>query len=336
MSSLINSSVNIEKDTRTRLNEALQRYNYKQVDVARETGIHHSTLSLWLQRKIEGKQVKIEETIEQWLQNLYANKPRFSKANAQQHNKMSIEYKSDAVRDSDLIPIRLDIEQEGIRFRENICWNVEESYLSPEQFAKILAEENNLPSSFEHEIAFAIKRAVQNHRVYVPTTPEMIRVIELDVRIDNVTLKDRFEWDINDPNNNPEDFAITLCSELGLSGEFAVQIAHSIREQIIRYQRALEKEGGRRGIEDLANLKKSTRTLLESSSHMTNMNLKHTIAPPITITEENYLRPITQIYADKTDNLTMWEPKIEILDVADIKKVEKLEDRKSRYVRRIR
>lgn len=32
----------------------------------------------------------------------------------------------------------------------------------------------------------------------------MIRVIELDLRIENICLKDRFEWDINDPNNVPE------------------------------------------------------------------------------------------------------------------------------------
>lgn len=42
-------------------------------------GIHHSTLSLWLQGKIKGHYVKIEETIEEWLQNVLANKPRFSK-----------------------------------------------------------------------------------------------------------------------------------------------------------------------------------------------------------------------------------------------------------------
>ena len=33
---------------------------------------------------------------------------------------------------------------------------------------------------------------------------EMLRVIELDLRVENVCFKDRFEWDINDPNNNPE------------------------------------------------------------------------------------------------------------------------------------
>ena len=36
-------------------------------------------MSLWLQGKIKGNHVRIEETIEEWLQNLYANKPRFSR-----------------------------------------------------------------------------------------------------------------------------------------------------------------------------------------------------------------------------------------------------------------
>ena len=53
----------------------------------------------------------------------------------------------------DYIPIRLDMEFEGRRFKENIYWNVEEPFLTPENFSKILAEENNLPLSFENEIA---------------------------------------------------------------------------------------------------------------------------------------------------------------------------------------
>lgn len=45
------------------------------------------------------------------------------------------------------------MEFEGRRFKENIYWNVEEPFLTTENFAKILAEENNLPLSFENEIA---------------------------------------------------------------------------------------------------------------------------------------------------------------------------------------
>ena len=41
-------------------------------------GIHHTTLSLWRQGKVKGHKVGVEKIIEEWLQNLYANKPRFS------------------------------------------------------------------------------------------------------------------------------------------------------------------------------------------------------------------------------------------------------------------
>ena len=52
---------------------------YQKKQVKFNLDIHHSTLSLWLQGKIKGHQVRTEETIEQWLQNLYSNKPRFTK-----------------------------------------------------------------------------------------------------------------------------------------------------------------------------------------------------------------------------------------------------------------
>lgn len=35
-----------EKDLRARVYEAINKFNFKQIEVARETGIHHSTLSL--------------------------------------------------------------------------------------------------------------------------------------------------------------------------------------------------------------------------------------------------------------------------------------------------
>ena len=53
---------------------------------------------------------------------------------------------------------RFDIEYEGKKYKEIINWNLNEAYLTPDSFAKLLAEENNLPTMIEHEIAFTIKR----------------------------------------------------------------------------------------------------------------------------------------------------------------------------------
>lgn len=43
---------------------------------------------------------------------------------------------------------------------------------------------------------------------------------QLDITLDNVQLVDKFEWDISNPSNSPEEFAEIFTSDLGLSGEF--------------------------------------------------------------------------------------------------------------------
>jgi SWI/SNF-related matrix-associated actin-dependent regulator of chromatin subfamily B member 1 len=55
---------------------------------------------------------------------------------------------------------------------------------------------------------------------------EAIRIIKLNVRINNIIIRDQFEWDINNPRNSPEDFAESLCADLGLGSEFMLPIAH--------------------------------------------------------------------------------------------------------------
>jgi SWI/SNF-related matrix-associated actin-dependent regulator of chromatin subfamily B protein 1 len=67
-----------------------------------------------------------------------------------------------------LIPIHIDNEFEGQRYREYFSWNVNEPYLTPENFAKLISEENNFPLQIENEISGNIKRALQNYKPYVP------------------------------------------------------------------------------------------------------------------------------------------------------------------------
>ena len=50
-----------DNDLKKRLQDVIYKYNIKQVEVARETGIHHSSLRLWLQGKIRGHMVKIAD-----------------------------------------------------------------------------------------------------------------------------------------------------------------------------------------------------------------------------------------------------------------------------------
>lgn len=61
--------------------------------------------------------------------------------------------------------------------------------------------------------------------------------MQLNVHVGNISLVDQFEWDMSEKENNPEQFALKLCSELGLGGEFVTAIAYSIRGQLSWHQR---------------------------------------------------------------------------------------------------
>lgn len=87
------------------------------MDVARETGVHHSTLSLWLQGKVRGHQIKIEDTLNEWLNNLYTNKPRYTTLNktaGQQHqlapSALTFKAKADRFEEEALVPVHIDLE----------------------------------------------------------------------------------------------------------------------------------------------------------------------------------------------------------------------------------
>jgi len=60
----------------------------------------------------------------------------------------------------------------------------------------------------------------------------------LNVNLNGIQLKDQFQWDTNNEDNDPEIFARTLCADLGLSREFEVAVALSIREQLTMYKLA--------------------------------------------------------------------------------------------------
>lgn len=127
-----------EKDIRTQMLEALAKYNIKQVDVAREAGIHHSTLSLWLQGKVKGHHIKIEDTLAEWLDSLYSGRPRYTTLNKTVDKQFvltpasaNIARKHAGEGEETLIPIHFDLELEGKRYKEQFCWNINDPYFTP-------------------------------------------------------------------------------------------------------------------------------------------------------------------------------------------------------------
>lgn len=139
-----------------------------------------------------------------------------------------------------LVPIRLDMELEGQKLRDTFTWNKNESIISPEQFAEILCDDLDLnPVPFVPAISAAIRQQIEAYvtESIIEENCDQRVIIKLNIHVGNTSLVDQIEWDMSERDNNPEEFAIKLCAELGLGGEFVTAIAYSIRGQLSWHQR---------------------------------------------------------------------------------------------------
>ncbi|KAG0290797.1 Chromatin structure remodeling complex protein sfh1 [Dissophora globulifera] len=147
----------------------------------------------------------------------------------------------DAVADQDaiLVPIRLDIDTDDYRLRDTFTWNVNEQLMTPEKFAEILCDDLDLSTAkFVPEIAQSIRNQIAEFEpvaeVQVPNEGSRV-IIQLDLHVGGINLRDRFEWDVGS-DLTPEEFARQLAADLGIGGEFVAMIAHEIHEQLYRFK----------------------------------------------------------------------------------------------------
>jgi len=66
--------------------------------------------------------------------------------------------------------------------------------------------------------------------------PDCRVILSIDVQIATHHLIDHIEWDLHS-QLTPEEFAIKLCADLGLSGEAPPLVAHAIHEELIKHKR---------------------------------------------------------------------------------------------------
>ncbi|KAL2978082.1 hypothetical protein AAZX31_13G099800 [Glycine max] len=120
-----------------------------------------------------------------------------------------------------LVPIRLDIEIEGQRYKDAFTWN---------------PSDLKLPPAFVTQIAQSIQSQLSEFRSYEGQdmyAGEKIVPIKLDLRVNHTLVKDQFLWDLNNFESDPEEFARIFCKDTGIEDpEVGPAIAFAIREQL--------------------------------------------------------------------------------------------------------
>lgn len=109
-------------DVRLRLQEYMIKSNVTQLEVSKETGIHHSTLTQWLLGKIQGHHVKVSETIEHYLDFIEGQTKAVSYTFSRNRFEMPPDEGTRFSNDVDmedetgfgtLVPVKVDYETEG-------------------------------------------------------------------------------------------------------------------------------------------------------------------------------------------------------------------------------
>ncbi|KAI5805432.1 hypothetical protein DFH27DRAFT_370806 [Peziza echinospora] len=156
-----------------------------------------------------------------------------------------------------LVPIKLDIDIDSSRrLKDTFLWNINETLITPDQFALTMCLDLELPPHpFSAQIAANIRQQVEEYApvaaMPLPPETEFRTIIKLEIYLRKYLYQDKFEWDIaslsttgNNPKLTPESFARTICVDLGLTGEFLPAIASAIYEASLTHKKNIIEAGG--------------------------------------------------------------------------------------------
>lgn len=144
-----------------------------------------------------------------------------------------------------LVPIKLNIEFNGgaLKLVDFFMWNASELLVTPEGFAALLCAELELPQHVHLEIVDSITKQLEEYSyvatLQLPPTAEYHVIVDLLVNLDKKLYEDKFEWDLNQTEVTPEDFAEIVVADMGLSLEFKPAIAHSLHELTLRLKKEI-------------------------------------------------------------------------------------------------
>ncbi len=223
-----------------------------------------------------------------------------------------------------LVPIRLIVDEDNTSVRDTFLWSLTEPYDMEylTQFAEYYCEDQqiNVDSYFHQLIANHIQTQVKHYLSIYKKIKEFKLdetrfllfqhvVIELDIKINDFVLRDKFEWEFrNDNFVTPEQFALQLVNDLQIDPHFCPIIAVRIREQLWAYL---------------------TTQVQHYEQNKEKIDLKgfDSVVPPY-VTAKRFVRNEDDGEADE------WSPEIIKLNKEELEKLEKMDERERRVRKR--
>ena len=149
-----------------------------------------------------------------------------------------------------LVPIKIDIVQNGARYVDSFCWDVYNLIMTPDEFALRTCIDLNLHQSFRSKIALQIaeqidsydsivsliKMALRNNDI-IPNSQKIRDKINMSISVRHNTIEysDKLVWDPMSSELTPEKFAKITVSDLGLPADMEPGNIHENESNTLIY-----------------------------------------------------------------------------------------------------
>lgn len=204
-----------------------------------------------------------------------------------------------------IIPIALNIENNGMRIIDHFTWNINDNSITPEEFANIYCQDLDLNNytNLNQQITNAIIETIQENEnlASIKFNQDLQILVNLTCHLQDWFLEDNFQWNLNDPSLTPESFAEILVVDLGLKREFLPIITYALYDSLLK----IKKEYMDGNLNTAANLNNEAAF--------------------------GYLAGVRLNLEDIGEN---WAPKIELLTPEEIQRKEIEKERKLRRLKR--
>lgn len=204
-----------------------------------------------------------------------------------------------------IIPIALNIENNGIRIIDHFTWNINDNSMTPEEFANIYCQDLDLTnnSNLNQQIANVIIETIQESEnlASIKFNQDLQILVNLTCHLQDWFLEDNFQWNLNDSSLSPESFAEILVVDLGLKREFLPIITYALYDSLLK----IKKEYMEGNLNTAANINNEAAF--------------------------GYLAGVRLNLEDLGEN---WAPKIELLTPEEIQRKEIEKERKLRRLKR--
>ncbi|KAK5781633.1 hypothetical protein RI543_000815 [Arxiozyma heterogenica] len=208
-----------------------------------------------------------------------------------------------------IVPIALNIESNGVKIIDHFTWNINDSSMTPEEFANIYCQDLDLQnnSTLNQQIVNTINDLIKEYETVasIKFDQDLQILINLTCHLQDYFLEDNFQWNLNDSSLTPELFAEILVTDLGLKREFLPVVTYSLYETILKVKKEY--------LEGNSN---------NTSTNITNLNNEAAFG---------YLAGVRLNLDDLGEN---WAPKIELLTPEEIQRKEIEKERKLRRLKR--